>query len=127
MSGKEKILLTNFSNSRADNSDSSGPISSIIELIQDPMVIYILTKFGADWLIFVDASVHKMVKGMKSIERKGENTINKFSNSRADNSDSSGPISSIIELLQDPMVIYILTKFGADWLIFVDARVFTRK
>ena len=25
------------------------------------------------------------------------------------------------------MVIYILTKFGANWLIFVDARVFTRK
>ena len=25
------------------------------------------------------------------------------------------------------MVIYILTKFGADWLIFVDARVLTRK
>ena len=25
------------------------------------------------------------------------------------------------------MVIYILTKFGADWLIFVDARELTRK
>ena len=25
------------------------------------------------------------------------------------------------------MVIYILTKFGADWLTFVDARVLTRK
>ena len=25
------------------------------------------------------------------------------------------------------MVIYILTKFGADWLIFVDARVLRRK
>ena len=25
------------------------------------------------------------------------------------------------------MVIYILTKFDADWLIFVDARVLTRK
>ena len=25
------------------------------------------------------------------------------------------------------MVIYILTKCGADWLIFVDARVLTRK
>ena len=25
------------------------------------------------------------------------------------------------------MVIYILTKFGADWLIFVDASVLTRK
>ena len=24
------------------------------------------------------------------------------------------------------MVIYILIKFGADWLIFVDARVLTR-
>ena len=51
----------------------------------------------------------------------------KFSNSRADNSDCSGPISSIIELIRDLMVMYILTKFGADWLIFVDARVLTRK
>ena len=25
------------------------------------------------------------------------------------------------------MVIYIWNKFGADWLIFVDARVYTRK
>ena len=25
------------------------------------------------------------------------------------------------------MVIYILTKFGANWLIFVDARVLTSK
>ena len=46
----------------------------------------------------------------------------KFSNSRADNSNSSGPISSIIEL-----IMYILTKSGPDWLIFVDARVLTRK
>ena len=37
--------------------------------------------------------------------------------------DSSGLISSITEL----MVIYIVTKFGTDWLIFVDARVLTRK
>ena len=51
----------------------------------------------------------------------------KFSNSRADNSDSSGPISSVIELIQDLEVIYTLTKFGDDWLIFVDARVLTRK
>ena len=41
--------------------------------------------------------------------------------------DSSGPITSIIILIRDLMVIYILTKFGADWLIFVDARVLTRK
>ena len=41
--------------------------------------------------------------------------------------DSSGPISSIMELIRDLMVIYILTKFGADWLIFVDARELTRK
>ena len=45
----------------------------------------------------------------------------------ADKSDSSDPISSIIELNRDLMVIYILTKFGADQLIFVDARVLTRK
>ena len=51
----------------------------------------------------------------------------KFSNSKADNSDSSGPISSIIELIRALVVIYILTKFGDEWLIFVDARVSTSK
>ena len=51
----------------------------------------------------------------------------KFSNSRADYSDSSGPINSIIELNRALVVIYILTKFGDDWLIFVDARVLTSK
>ena len=73
-----------------------------------------MAKFSTDRSIFADASVNKVKYG-------------KFSNSRADNSDSSGPISSIIELIRDLMVIYILTKFGADWLIFVDARVLTRK
>ena len=56
-----------------------------------------------------------------------ESQNGKFSNSRTDNSDSSGQVSSIIELIQGLMVIYTLSKFGADWLIFVDARVFTRK
>ena len=40
-----------------------------------------------------------------------------------DNSDTSGPIRSIIELIRDLMITYILTKFGADWSIFVDDRV----
>ena len=48
-----------FSNSRAGNSNSSGLINSTIELIQALVVIYILTKFGDDWLIFVDATVLK--------------------------------------------------------------------
>ena len=46
----------------------------------------------------------------------------KFSNSRAYNSDST-----IIELIRALVVIHILTKFGDDWLIFVDARVLTSK
>ena len=41
--------------------------------------------------------------------------------------DSSGPIGSIIELIRALVVIYILTKFGDDRLIFVDARVLTSK
>ena len=40
----------------------------------------------------------------------------------ADNSDSSGPIGSIIGLIWALVVIYILTKSSDDWLIFVDAR-----
>ena len=49
--------MEKFSNSRVDNSESSGLITSIIELIHDLMVIYILSKFGADWSISVDAGV----------------------------------------------------------------------
>ena len=44
----------------------------------------------------------------------------------ADNSYRSLPIRFIIELFQGLTVIYrvyILTKFGADWSLFVDARV----
>ena len=73
-----------------------------------------MAKFGTDWSIFADASVNNVKHG-------------KFSNSRADNSDISGPISSIIKLIRDLMVIYILTKSDLDWLIFVDARVLRRK
>ena len=45
-----------------------------------------------------------------------------FQNSRANNSGCSGLICPIIKLIRDLMVTYILTKFGVDWLIFVDAR-----
>ena len=38
-----------FANSRGNNSDSSGPIKSIISLIRDLMVTYILTNF--DWML----------------------------------------------------------------------------
>ena len=69
-----------------------------------------MAKFGTDWSIFADASVNEAQNG-------------KFSNSRADNSDSCGPINSIIELIRHLMVIYIWNKLGADWLICVDARV----
>ena len=41
--------------------------------------------------------------------------------------DSSGQISSIIELIRTLVVIYILTKFGDDCFIFVDARVLPSK
>ena len=67
--------------------------------------------FGTHWSTFVDARV----------ETKSDSAI--FASSRANNSDSSAPIKSINEIIQDLMVTYILTKFGADWLIFVDARV----
>ena len=51
---KQSQIQQLFANSRANNSDNSGPLRSIIELIQDLMVAYILAKFGAEWLIFVD-------------------------------------------------------------------------
>ena len=48
-----------LSNSRANNSSNccSGLITPIIKLIRDLKVMYILTKFGSKWLIFVDATV----------------------------------------------------------------------
>ena len=45
-----------------------------------------------------------------------QSQISQFSNSRANNSNSSGPIRSIIELIRSLMVTYILTKFGIDFL-----------
>ena len=59
--------------------------------------------FGTHWSTFVDARVN----------RKSDSAI--FANSRANNSHSSGSIKSIIEIIRDLMVTYILTKFGADW------------
>ena len=66
--------------------------------------------FGINWSSFVDAMVRTKVQQFFLIQ--GEIT-----------QDGSGPIKFIIDLIQDLMVTYILTKFGADWLVFVDARV----
>ena len=60
--------MAKISNSRADNSDSSGPISSIIKHIRALVVIYILTKFGDDWLIFVYASVNKQIVDGRTLD-----------------------------------------------------------
>ena len=66
---------------------------------------YIVVNFGNDWSIFADARVLTK-SNMANFLIQGQ-TI-----------DSSGPISSIIKLIRDLMVIYTLTKFDADWLIF---------
>ena len=66
------------------------------------MVIYILTKLGADWSIFVDARVLKSNSAI-------------FPNSRANNSGCSYLICPIIELIRDFMGIYIVATFGTDW------------
>ena len=68
-----------------------------------------MAKFG--WSIFADARV-QMKSNMANFLIQG-----------ADNSDSFGPIRSIMKLIRDLMITYILTKFGADWSIFVDDRV----
>ena len=58
----KQVQYGKFPNSRVDNSDSSGPVRSIIKLIQDLIIKHILTMFGADWLIFVDdKSVNKVI------------------------------------------------------------------
>ena len=58
--------------------------------------------FGTNWSTFVDARV----------QTRSDLAI--FANSRANNSDSSAPIKSIIKFIGDLTVTYILTKFGAD-------------
>ena len=59
--GKVMLRTKNYSkelsNSRANNSSCSGLITPTITLIHDLRFMYILTKFGTNWLIFVDATV----------------------------------------------------------------------
>ena len=74
------------------------------------MDIYIVAKFGTDWSIFADARVLTK-SNMANFLIQGHIT-----------QDSSSPITSIIELIRDLVITYILTKFGADWSIFVDDR-----
>ena len=70
--------------------------------------------FGADWLIFVDDIVQ--TKSYSAI----------FPNSRANNSGCSGLIRPIIKLIRDPISIYTVAKFGTDWSIFADARLYRK-
>ena len=64
--------------------------------------------FGTNWSTFVDTCTRML--GCKQ----SDSAI--FANSRANNSDSSFSVKSIIELIQDLIITYISTKFGADWL-----------
>ena len=79
------------------------------------MLIFIVTKFGADWFIFVDAREYT------------KSNVAIFSNSRANNSSCSGPIGPMIKFIQILLDINILTKFGADWSIFADDRLCVNK
>ena len=76
--------------------------------------IYIVGKSGTDWSIFAGARVYTK-SNMANFLIQGQIT------------QRSDPITSIIILIWDLKVHNILTKFGADWLIFVDVRVLTRK
>ena len=106
--GDDKVMVQTknyskeLSNSRAYKSNCSGLITPIIKLIQDLRAIYILPKYRTNWLIFVDATVLNKVK------------YSNFSNPRANNSSCSDPITPKIKLIRDLMVMYILTRFGAD-------------
>ena len=118
----EKLLKPTVYTLASTNINQSAPnlvkmyvtIRSWMSLIMDLIRAELSELFALEFAKIAEFSVNKVKYG-------------KFSNSRADNSDSSGPITSIKELIRDLMVIYILTKFGADWLIFVDARMLTRK
>ena len=74
------------------------------------MLIYIVTKVGADWFILVDA--RELTNLNAAI----------FPNSRANNSRCSGRIGPWIRLFQILLDINILPKFSADWTIFADDK-----
>ena len=78
------------------------------------MLKYIVTKFGADWFIFVD--VREKTKLNAAI----------FPNSRANNSSCSSPIGPMIKPIQILLDINILPKFGAEWSLFADDRESTK-
>ena len=61
--------------------------------------------------------------GDGKVMRRTKSYFKELSISRANNSSHSNPIRPIIESIRNLIVIYILTKFGADWLIIVDAKV----
>ena len=79
------------------------------------MLIFIVTKFGADW--FISADARELTKSTVAI----------FPNSRANNSSCCGPIGPMIEFIQILLDINILTKFGADWSIFANDRLCVNK
>ena len=60
--GDDKVMLRTkkyskkLSNSRAKNLTYPGPITPIIKLIRDLRAIHILTNFGTNGLIFVEAT-----------------------------------------------------------------------
>ena len=62
------------------------------------MLIFIVTKFRADWSTKWNAAI--------------------FHNSRPKNSSCSSPIGPMIELIQILLDKIILPKFGADWSIY---------
>ena len=79
------------------------------------MLIFIVTKFGADCLL---SSIYKY---------KPKSNVAIFPNSRANNSSCSGPTGPMIKFNQILLDINILTKFGADWSIFADDRLCVNK
>ena len=96
---KQSNIQHFFAKSRANISDSSGPIKSIIKLIQNLMITYILTKFRADCLIYVDARVY--TKSCSAIQ--GQTTL-----------DVLVRFCPITKTIRDLVGIYIVAKFGTD-------------
>ena len=73
------------------------------------MLIFIVTKFGADWFIFVD--VGEQTKSNAAIVHKSRPAVPV---------QLDGPMIELIQILLD---MNILPKFGADWSIYADDRV----
>ena len=93
---KQSRMQQFFPNSRANNSGHSGPQNQTYTRSVDCIFLPSVVPIGQ----YLQVLCRVYTKANSSI----------FPNSRVNNSGNSSPIGPVIELIGDPMVIYIITK-----------------